>query len=67
VFEAIAWHDPLAYVLARLTLRMDPHPLPVIGDIENAWQTYLRIWRPGSPSRDRWSVVYPQTVAVMRA
>lgn len=62
VFEAIAWHDPLAYTLARLTLWTDPHPLPPAEDIEGAWQVYLRTWRPGKPSRDRWSMVYPQAV-----
>lgn len=60
VFEAIAWNDTLAYTVARLALWADPHPLPVAGDIDGAWATYLRTWRPGKPSRDRWSLVYPQ-------
>lgn len=65
VFEAIAWNDTLAYAVARLALWSDPHPLPVAGDIEGAWSTYLRVWRPGKPSRDRWSVVYPQAMRGM--
>src|SRR5580700_8392304 len=28
VFEAIAWHDALALVIARLALWMNPNPLP---------------------------------------
>lgn len=66
VFEAIAWHDPLAYVLARLALRMDPPLLSAVGDINGSWQTYIRVWQPGKPSRDRWNTVYPQAVAVIQ-
>lgn len=65
VFAAIEYHDPLAYTVARLALRMDPGALPLVGDVEGAWNTYLRVWRPGKPSRDRWSVVYPQAVACL--
>lgn len=65
VFEAIVYHDPLAFVVARFALWMDPAPLPEIGDEDGAWEVYERVWRPGKPSRDRWSSVYPQAVAVI--
>lgn len=65
LFEALAWHDPLAYAVARLGLFMDPHRLPMIADEDDAWDTYLRVWRPGSPSRARWATVYPQALAVV--
>lgn len=65
VFEAIAWHDPLAYTVARLALWMDPQPLPAVGDLDGAWATYLRVWRPGKPDPTRWATVYPQAIAVV--
>lgn len=66
IFEAIAWHDPLAYAVARLGLWMDPNPLPAIGDVLNAYNTYLRVWRPGKPSWMRWQTVYPAALAVVK-
>lgn len=66
LFEAIAWHDPIAYTVARLALWMDPAPLPAIGNIDAAWDCYIKNWRPGAPSRDRWNVVYPQALAVIK-
>lgn len=65
MFEALAWNDQLAYAVARLALWMDPQALPAIGDIDSAWETYLRVWRPGKPSRERWNSIYPQAVAVL--
>jgi hypothetical protein len=66
VTEAIAWHDPLAYALARLALAGDPPALPAIGDEEGAWETYARVWRPGKPSRERWKLIYPAAQQVIR-
>lgn len=63
LFEAIAWNDNLAYAVARLNLALDPSELPDVGDIDGAWSCYVRVWRPGKPSRDRWSLVYPAVVA----
>jgi hypothetical protein len=67
VYEAIAWQDPLAYAVARLTLWMDPAPLPLIGDIDGAWATYLRVWKPGKPDRTRWNVIYSLAETEIRA
>lgn len=66
MFQALAWHDPLACLVARLGLLMDPSPLPSIGDVDDAWSTYQNNWRPGAPSRTRWGVVYPQALAAMK-
>lgn len=63
VWEAIQYHDVLAYAVARLTLRMDAPPLPAVGDTEGAWAAYQRVWGPGKPSRTRWATIYPQAVA----
>lgn len=57
----------LAVSLARLDLWCDPHALPPYGDEDAAWTAYLRIWRPGAPSRDRWATVYPEALAADKA
>jgi hypothetical protein len=64
VYEAIAWNDTLAYLVARLNLLLDPPPLPAIGDITASWATYLRVWKPGKPDESRWMGVYPQCAAL---
>lgn len=54
VYEAIGHDAVLAAALARLFLWTDPKALPVIGDVEGAWNLYNRVWRPGKPHPDRW-------------
>ena len=44
--------DDLACCLAILMLMADPHPIPTGQD--DAWKTYLRVWRPGKPRPDAW-------------
>lgn len=51
VWLALAGDDVLATGIARLTLWADPNPLPELGDVDVAWQCYLRNWRPGAYSR----------------
>lgn len=51
VWNAIEHDDVLAAGLARLLLYTDPTRLPALGDIEGAWQLYLRTWRPGAHER----------------
>ena len=51
VWDAIEHDDVLAAGLARLLLFTDPARLPKLGDLEGAWQLYLRTWRPGAHSR----------------
>jgi hypothetical protein len=43
--------DVLDAALARLLLWSDPGRLPVEGDVDGAWQLYLRTWRPGAHTR----------------
>jgi hypothetical protein len=63
---ATAAHDNLAVGFARLLLWSDPAPLPSVGDEEAAYGYYIRNWRPGAPSRERWSQVYPQALAAIK-
>jgi len=65
VFEAIVWCDPLAYLVARLTLLPDPEPLPVIGDEAAALAYYRRTWRPGSFAPSRWVGRYQAALAAL--
>lgn len=57
--------DDLACAFARLLLWSDPMPLPPVGDEEGAFEYYIRLWRPGKPSRSRWSLVYPDSLEVI--
>lgn len=66
VFEAMAWNDTLACVMARLLLWTDPAPLPWVGDKRAGWEYYLRNWRPGMPHPDGWETRYDQSLAAMR-
>lgn len=68
VYLALESDDVLAAALARLLLWTDPAALPALGDVEAAWQLYLRTWRPGAVERDyyglrrKWSVNYARAL-----
>jgi len=50
--------DLLAFGFSRLLLWSDPRPLPnIFNDESGAWGYYIRNWRPGKPSLDRWGDV----------
>jgi hypothetical protein len=61
VFEAMAWNDTLAISMARFLLWQDPAALPAVGAEQAAYDYYIRNWRPGMPSRQRWGNVYQQS------
>jgi hypothetical protein len=52
VFAAIENNDILAAAFARLLLWTDPRPIPT--DSTEAWDYYIRNWRPGKPHPNRW-------------
>lgn len=64
--------DVLDACFARLLLWTDPHKLPAVGDVEGAFQIYLRVWRPGAYTRgsdakrrelrQKWSVNYAKAL-----
>ena len=62
VFAAIEEDQIFACAFARLLLWTDPKALPEIGEYENAWQLYLRVWRPGKPHRNSWNGLYRQAM-----
>lgn len=58
VHAAMAENDLLDWAMARLLLFTDPAPLPVLGDVETAWDYYNRNWKPGKPHRSTWNAHY---------
>jgi hypothetical protein len=58
IWQALEWDDVLAAGVARLLLLTDPHPLPKLGETQEAWECYLRTWRPGKPRPDAWAANY---------
>lgn len=51
VWRNLETNDVLAACFARLLLWSDPRTLPAIGDEPEAFQLYLRTWRPGAYTR----------------
>jgi len=62
VHKLLENEDKLACQFARLLLWTDPRPLPLIGEVMDAWQYYVRNWRPGKPHRKTWADLYAQAV-----
>lgn len=52
VWFALSQDDVLAAAFARLLMYTDPHALPTTQD--DAWEFYLRTWRPGKPHPEDW-------------
>lgn len=68
VYAALEHDQILGSAFARLLLWTDPKPLPDVGEVEQAWNLYLRVWRPGAAKRQydqlraKWSVNYVQAM-----
>lgn len=62
VWVALEYDDVLAAGFARLLLWSDPSPLPAVGDMYEAWNAYMHIWRPGKPHRDAWARNYERAM-----
>lgn len=62
VYDELEFSDQLAAVFCRLLLWTDPKSLPAIGDVQGAWDLYIRTWRPGKPHRGTWDTLYVQAV-----
>lgn len=62
VYAALEHDDVLAAAFARLLLYTDPAPLPGLGREADAWDYYLRNWRPGKPHLGSWHGCYSQAI-----
>lgn len=61
IHVAIETDDVLAAGLARLLLFTDRRRLPALDAAhEEAWQCYIRNWRPGKPHRASWDEFHEQ-------
>lgn len=58
VYARLEHDDVLAAGIARLLLWTDPQPLPKLGAAQEAWDLYIRTWRPGKPHRHTWDGLY---------
>ena len=65
IWNAIELDDVLAAAAARLLLFTDPRRLPHVGDEREAWNLYMRTWRPGRPHRATWPSLYAQALAAV--
>ncbi len=65
VYTAMAWNDTLACCMARLLLLTDPAPLPDVGREAEAWDYYIRNWRPGAPHRATWALRYQTAMDIV--
>jgi len=63
VHPALEVDDVLAAAFARLLMWTDARRLPAVGDVQGAWDMYIRTWRPGRPHPETWSKLYAQAVA----
>lgn len=50
-WEAVEHNDVLAACFARLLLWSDPLAMPKVNDADQAFELYLRTWRPGAYTR----------------
>lgn len=55
VWMRLEHDDTLAAGVARLLLLTDPQPLPDLDDAAGAWDTYVRVWKPGKPRPATWA------------
>lgn len=62
IWDAIEHDDVLAAALARLLLYTDPYKLPALGHEQEAWELYVRTWKPGRPRRDTWNAFYQRAL-----
>lgn len=65
VWRRLTTDDRLGAAFARLLLWTAPKALPQAGWIEESWQYYLDLWRPGKPHPERWTVNYGKAMAVI--
>lgn len=65
-YRGLEKDDILACSFARLLLWTDPKPLPNVGAVNEAWDCYIRNWRPGKPHRGTWNDLYADAMAVFK-
>lgn len=66
IYTQLLTNDQLGCILARLLLLSDPNPLPEpkYSEITNAYNYYLKNWRPGKKSPASWKTNWPLAIEV---
>lgn len=65
MYFAVGTDDVFAAGIARLILWCDPHPLPAVGDADEAWACYLHVWGPGKPRPQDWPANYQAALSAI--
>lgn len=72
VYWQLPENDELAAGFARLLLWTDPQKLPALGNVDDAFDLYIRAWRPGDYARNpvgvrqRWTGSYLHAMQAVR-
>jgi hypothetical protein len=66
VYYTLPHDDLFACGMARLMLWCDPHPLPALGDADDAWVCYQKNWGPGKPRPQDWPANYAAALATAK-
>ena len=68
IHARLEFDDVLAAGFARLLMFADAKPLPdVDANHQEAWDCYVRCWRPGKPRRETWDEFHAQARAQVLA
>lgn len=65
IHQALAHNDLLAVCFARLLLYSIPDRLPFKHEAAEGWNQYLKAWRPGRPSPDRWAARWHEAWSIV--
>lgn len=60
-------NDKYGVYIARTALKSDPAPIPRLGNVEGAWEYYLKHWRPGKPRKEKWAISYEAALGAWRS
>jgi hypothetical protein len=64
IYNQLELIDKLACKFARLLLWTDAKPLPT--DPAEAWDYYIRNWRPGKPHKHTWGINWVKALELMK-
>lgn len=67
VWATLEFDDVLACIFARLLLWSDAKalPAPVAASQQEAWDYYIRNWRPGKPHESKWPANWKAALEVL--
>lgn len=60
-------NDKYGVFIARAALKTDVNPLPKLGDVDAAWDCYIKHWGPGKPRPEKWAMSYEAALGAWRS